>query len=317
MREAAFVKLHSEKWKQFESLLLKKDVSPDTLADLFISITDDLAFAQTHYSESKTTIYLNNLASKVHLLIYQNKKENKKRIINFWKYELPLEIAKYQKYLIYSFLIFVISCGIGVISAANDGTFARLILGDNYINMTLANIEKGEPMGVYSSSSSEGMFLSITLNNIFVSFRAFAMGVFFSLGTGFILLQNGIMLGAFQYFFVQKGLFLTSFLSIWIHGTLEISAIIIAGAAGLVMGNSILFPGTYTRMASFKRGAKDGLKIIIGLIPIFIVAGFLESYVTRLFHLHWSIKLSIIVFSAFFIVYYFLIYPQKVKKNEP
>jgi uncharacterized membrane protein SpoIIM required for sporulation len=317
MREAAFVKLHSEKWKQFESLLLKKDVSPDTLADLFISITDDLAFAQTHYSESKTTIYLNNLASKVHLLIYQNKKENKKRIINFWKYELPLEIAKYQQYLIYSFLIFVISCGIGVISAANDGTFARLILGDNYINMTLANIEKGEPMGVYSSSSSEGMLLSITLNNIFVSFRAFAMGVFFSLGTGFILLQNGIMLGAFQYFFVQKGLFLTSFLSIWIHGTLEISAIIIAGAAGLVMGNSILFPGTYTRMASFKRGAKDGLKIIIGLIPIFIVAGFLESYVTRLFHLHWSIKLSIIVFSAFFIVYYFLIYPQKVKKNEP
>ena len=82
------------------------------------------------------------------------------------------------------------------------------------------------------------------------------------------------MLGSFQYFFFSKGLGFQSVLVIWIHGTLEISAIVLAGAAGLILGNSFLFPKTYTRMASIQKGAKDGLKIVIGLIPIFIVAAF-------------------------------------------
>src|SRR3546814_12188447 len=89
------------------------------------------------------------------------------------------------------------------------------------------------------------------------------------------------MLGAFQFFFYQKGLLLTSVLSIWIHGTLEISAIIIAGSAGLVMGNSLLFPGTWSRLESFRRGARRGLKIVIGLVPVFITAALLEGFVTR------------------------------------
>jgi uncharacterized membrane protein SpoIIM required for sporulation len=123
------------------------------------------------------------------------------------------------------------------------------------------------------------------------------------------------MLGAFQYFFYQKGLLLTSFLTIWIHGTLEISAIIIAGAGGLVMGNSILFPGTYPRLTSFKNGAKKGIKVIVGLIPVFIVAGFLESFITRLTEMHWIIKVLIISSSAAFIIYYFIIYPIKIHKR--
>src|SRR3546814_13696006 len=89
------------------------------------------------------------------------------------------------------------------------------------------------------------------------------------------------MLGAFQFFFYQKGLSLTSVLSIWIHGTLEISAIIIAGSAGLVMGNSLLFPGTWSRLESFRRGARRGSKIVIGLVPEFITVALLEGFVTR------------------------------------
>jgi uncharacterized membrane protein SpoIIM required for sporulation len=130
-----------------------------------------------------------------------------------------------------------------------------------------------------------------------------------------MLLYNGIMLGAFQYFFYQKGLLLTSVLTIWIHGTLEISAIIIAGCAGLVLGNSILFPGTYSRLESLKLGAKKGLKIIVGLVPVFIMAGFLESFVTRLTEMPSIVKTGIIFLSAAFIIYYFIIYPIQLHKN--
>ena len=105
-------------------------------------------------------------------------------------------------------------------------------------------------------------------------------------------------------------------LTIWIHGALEISSIVIAGAAGICMGNSYLFPGTYTRLASLKQGAKNGMKMTIGLVPIFILAAFLESFVTR--HTEWPnyIRLSIIVSSFLFMLFYFLVYPYLLHKKS-
>jgi uncharacterized membrane protein SpoIIM required for sporulation len=316
MREAVFLKSNNHKWKEFEELIEKKQSNPDLLANLYIELTDDLAYAQTYYPQSQTVIYLNNLISKVHNLIYRNKKEQKSRLITFWTKELPLLLAGQQKYLLYSFIIFSIAVSIGAVSAAYDDSYVRLILGDGYVNMTIANIEKGDPMGVYKGSGESEMFLTITVNNIKVSFLTFIAGIVSSFGTGYILFQNGIMLGAFQYFFHTHDLLLTSALSIWIHGTLEISAIIIAGAAGIIMGNSVLFPGTYSRLDSFKHGARKGLKLIIGLVPIFIVAGFLEGFVTR--HTQWPsyLKLFIIILSALFIIFYFVIYPIYLKRKH-
>lgn len=315
MREAFFIRNNKEKWEQFESLLGQKNVDADVLSDLYVKTTDDLAFAQTHYPNSRSHRFLNSLAARIHQSIYRNKKEKTNRFFEFWKYELPALMGRQQGKLLISLLVFGISVCIGFLSVTQDDTFARLILGDNYVNMTLANIEKGDPMAVYKSYSSNLMFLGITINNIKVSFLAFVLGIFISLGTGFILLKNGIMLGAFQGFFYNKQLLWDSFSTIWIHGTLEISAIIIAGAAGIRLGNSILFPGTYPRMYSFRKGAKEGLKMVIGLIPIFIAAGFLESYVTRISSLPDVIKLTIIILSASFIIYYFVIYPHKITKH--
>jgi uncharacterized membrane protein SpoIIM required for sporulation len=108
---------------------------------------------------------------------------------------------------------------------------------------------------------------------------------------------------------------LASVLKIWIHGTLEISAIVIAGAAGLVMGHSLLFPRTYSRLDSFKQGAKKGMKIVIGLVPVFVTAGFLESFITRL-TLPPIISGGIILVSATFIVWYFVLYPIKLHRQS-
>ncbi|MEM6842610.1 MAG: stage II sporulation protein M [Bacteroidota bacterium] len=316
MREAAFVKQRLEKWEAFDAMLSQKNaVDPDQLSAHFVEVTDDLAYANTYYPNSNTTRYLNNLASRVHQKIYQNKREDRNRLIAFWREELPLLFYQARKPLLYSFIIFSLSILVGATSAAHDETFVRLILGDAYVNMTLDNIAQGDPMRVYKDSKQADMFFAITFNNIRVSFFAFAAGVLLSIGSGFILLQNGIMLGAFQYFFHEQGLLLESALTIWIHGTIEIASIIIAGGAGLVMGNSILFPGTYPRMLSFQRGARRGAKMVIGLVPLFIVAGFLESFVTRLTGLPTVVKLAIIGSSAFLVVYYFVIYPQKIAKH--
>jgi uncharacterized membrane protein SpoIIM required for sporulation len=315
MREATFLQRNAQKWRDFEKLLNQPQTSPDQLAHLFVEITDDLSYAQTNYPRSQTTYYLNYVATQAHLRIYKNKREKTNRFVEFWQYELPLLVRACHWQLGYSFCFFMVAIVIGVISTSYDDTYVRLIMGDEYVNMTLQNIRKGDPMAVYKSANQMEMFLlDITLRNIRVSFNAFASGLFFSVGTIYILVYNGIMLGAFQYFFYQHGLLWTSFLTIWIHGTIEISAIVIAGSAGLVMGNSILFPQTYSRLESFKRGAIKGMKIILGIVPLFIIAGFLESFITRLTEWPDIFKLFIIGSSALFIIYYFVIYPIQLEK---
>lgn len=315
MKEAQFLRKHNTKWRKYESLLNLGKVQPAELGHIFVELTDDLAYARTHFPTSRTTFYLNHLTSQAHQIIYKNKKEKGKRFKQFWLYELPLLYFEMRRELWYAFLIFGLSVFIGIISTAHDETFVRLILGDRYVNMTLDNIERGDPMAVYKSAHQMDMFLGITLNNVLVSFRVFAYGILCSVGTAYVLLMNGIMLGAFQFFFYQQGLLIESMLVIWIHGTIEISSIIIAGAAGLVMGNSILFPKTFSRLASFKIGASKGLKMIVGLVPLFVIAGFLESFVTRLTEMPDVLKLLIILGSAYFIVFYCWIYPSKLAKN--
>lgn len=316
MRESAFVKRNKSRWEEFETVVKnQQNAPPDKLAELFIQITDDLSFSRTQYPSSRTTQYLNSLASKIHGEIYKNKKEDKNRFILFWKIELPAVMFTVQKQLFYAFVIFIIAGAIGAVSAAYDDTFVRLILGDSYVNMTLENIKNGNPTKVYSSSSEIEMFFLITRNNILVSFMIFIYGVFASLGTGLYLFYNALMVGTFIMFFYNENQLAQGLPVILLHGTIELTSIVIAAAAGFVMGNSILFPGTYSRLASFKVGAMKGLKITMGLVPFFIMAGFIESFITRYAFMHWSIKTTIIGLSAFLMIYYFIFYPIQLKRN--
>jgi uncharacterized membrane protein SpoIIM required for sporulation len=313
MREAQFLKQNAHKWKQFEEELQHAD-NPDVFAERFIELTDDLAYAKTFYPESNTSKYLNGLASLFHQKIYRNKKEKSSRIITFWKFELPYLFKYYQRQLLYSFLFFSVFTIIGALSAKYDDSFLRLILSDGYVNMTNENIEKGDPFGVYKQDQLQ-MFFMIAFNNIRVAFFAFVYGIFFSLGTVILLMRNGLMLGSFEYYFFSKGLGMKSILVVFIHGTLEISAIVIAGCAGLIMGNSLLFPKTYSRWDSILKGGRDGMKIVFGLVPVFLVAAFLESFVTRYTSMPVWISMSILMSSLIFIVWYFIIYPIQLHKR--
>ena len=318
MNEIRFLHKYKKKWDEFEKLLGQGyTANPDKVSDLFINLTDDLSYARTYFHNTKTTEYLNQLTQKAHRIIYQNQPIKKKRIFDFWFIDFPLIVYSSRKQLTISFIIFFISALIGFVSNRYDPEFVRIILGDSYVNMTLANIEKGDAMAVYKSMNQINMFLGISINNIYISFLAFICGTFTSLGTGYILLKNGIMLGTFQGFLAQKGMLTESLSTIWIHGTLEIFSIIVAGAAGIVIGNSIVFPGSYTRTQSFRKGAIKGTKMVLGLIPVFIFAAFLEGFVTRYTNAPYVVKYSIIGLSILFIIWYFFIYPKKIiHKNQ-
>ncbi|WP_029033869.1 stage II sporulation protein M [Salinimicrobium terrae] len=310
MREATFVKQNKDNWQRFESALQNNALeSPGELSNLYLEVTDHLSYAQTFYPGSNTLHYLNSLASRAHQKIYRNKKESKNRFITFFTEEFPREFYQYQKQLLLAFLVFALFVAAGSFSAASDGAFVRSILGDAYVNMTLDNIANNDPMAVYKKMGEMEMFLGITINNVRVALMAFVFGIFAGVGTLYIIMQNAIMLGSFQYFFYEKGLLWESVRTIWIHGTIEIFVIIVAACAGLVVGKGILFPGTYSRLTSFVNGIKSGLKIVISTIPFFVVAGFFEGFVTRQTQMPDWLAILIIASSLALVLFYYVFYP--------
>ena len=316
MKETKFIEQNKEKWLKFEQLLRLNNRDPDQLSKLFIQITDDLSYARTHYHNRTIRLYLNNLAQQLFYKIYKNKKATGNKFMRFWKEDLPSVVFHSRYELIISLVVFLLSVGIGILSSIHDPEFARTILGNDYVEMTLSNIEAGDPMGVYKTQNESDMLYAITLNNVLVAFRTFVTGILFSLGAIIIIMYNGIMVGTFQYFFIARDLGMESFLSIWLHGTLEISSIIIAGGAGIVLGRGFIFPGTHSRFRAFQLSARRGLKLLVGIVPILIAAAIIESFLTRYTELPAVVKLLLIVASLFFMVTYFVYIPYVKYKNN-
>jgi len=318
MREVAFIKRNKAKWLAFEQAILGKiKKNPDDLAGLYIQLVNDLSFAQTYYPKSKTVIYLNHLAATAFQQIYKTKRTDKNQLVTFFKVEVPYLMKQNSIYLKYAFVLFFIAVSLGVLSATYDESFVRLILGDDYVDMTLANIKAGDPVAVYKSGSNWGSFIGITMNNLQVGLKCFVYGVTGGLGTVYIMLSNGIMLGSFQTFFAHEGVFWASVRGIWIHGAMEIFAIVIETMAGLLLGASILFPGTYSRLDSFKTGMRTGLKIWLSTLPFTISAGFLEGFVTRYSDIMPNVvSVGIILTTLSIISWYYLIYPFRKMEFE-
>ena len=313
MREAVFLRQNQARWQQYQA---QPPTSPDELAARFVALTDDLAYAQTFYPSSPTTAYLNTLAGTLHQKLYRNKPEERGRLARFWAVEVPLVVARHQQALAWAFGLFVLFTALGALSAAYDDNFVRVVLGDGYVNQTLDNIRRGDPMAVYKTQGETVMFIGIAANNLVVALQTFAQGLTLGLGTLYSLFHNGVMLGSFQYFFYQHHVLRASLLTIWIHGTLEIPSIVLAGGAGFILGGGVLFPGTYSRREALARAARDAVKLALGLVPVIVAAAFLESFVTRHTEMPAALSLLIIGGSAAFIIWYFGVYPRRISARQ-
>lgn len=324
MRETLFIKRNKERW---EGVSIQTTSDPDELTDNYLQLLDDLAYAQTFYPRSKTKQYLNEKAAEFYNKIYSNRKERIAALFDFFKVELPIAIRQNHRQLLYALCFFSVFVLIGIISAIYESGFLSAILGPGYVEMTKDNIQRGDPFGVYKDGNYFIMFMRIALNNILLTILLdYATGIFLGVGTLYSLMVNGVMLGSFQYFFFQYGLGWQSILVVWIHGTLEISSIVIAGGAGLTLGNSILFPGSLTRLQSLQRGAERSAKILIITVLMLVLAAWLESHVTHLSGNYFAkdnrqpalpiwASLLILLSSLSFVVWYFIFYPIAVEKR--
>lgn len=312
MREALFIKKNKDRWLRIQH---QPSENPDEMAADFTQLVDDLAYAKTFYPSGKVTHFINSQASKIYLDIYKNRKEESNRLVTFWKYDLPLTIRKHHKVVFFSFTLFLVFFIIGFFVSMKDEGVVRSIFGDDYVDHTRENIAKGNPFGIYEHGNAFLSWLSLMIHNIRVSFLMFASGIFCGIPSMYMAVNNAVMVGSFDQFFAAKGLGIDFWLVVFVHGTLEITALIISSAAGIVLGKSFLFPGTIRRIDAFKQGAKDGVKIMIGLMPVFALAAFFEGFITRLYNdISW-LTTGIFMLSIIFVIWYFIIYPIRVGKK--
>jgi uncharacterized membrane protein SpoIIM required for sporulation len=312
VREALFIKKNRDRW--LKNQYMPAD-DPDEMATDFTQLVDDLAYAKTFYPSSKVTQFINAEASRIYLNIYKNRKEESNRLLTFWKYDLPLTIRKHHGTMLFSLVVFLIFLAIGFFLSRQDETITRSVLGDGYVETTQSNIEKGNPFGIYESGNPILMWLRIMINNIQFSLRVFTMGLFCGIPTLYDLARTGVMVGVFDELFAGNGLGVQFFLVVFVHGMLELTAIVLTGGAGLVLGQSFLFPGTIRRLDAFKKGAKDGVKIMVGLMPVFALAAFFEGLFTRLYNDISALTILIVVASTLFVIWYFIIYPIRLSKK--
>lgn len=281
MKETQFIDQNRQKWSDFEEALAEAHKSPDKLHDIYIQVTDDLSHAQTFYPTRSVRAYLNGLAQAVFGLIYKQKKSPLSKLRLFFTDELPQVVYESRWSFFWATAFFILAFVIGFVSSMMDESFLKIILGDQYLNMTVENIKKGDPMAVYKSSGRFDMTFGIMANNIRVTMIYFLLGIFAGIGSVAMMMYNGIMLGAFLQFFSRYNLLGEANLTVWMHGTFEISAIIIGTAAGITMGRGLLFPDTYTRLQAFQMTARRGVKIMVGVVSLLVVAALIEGNLTR------------------------------------
>lgn len=220
-----------------------------------------------------------------------------------------------RREMLISFLVFIVSMAIGIYSSIKNPQFAALVLGPDYVAMTQANIAKGEAMAVYTGGTGMEGFLRILLNNARIDVMMLGFGLVFSVGALFILIRNGIMVGVFQYFFLEHGGFKDSILTIWLHGTIEITTIGLMGGVALLAGKGLLFPGNYTRYQSFRLSAGNAGKLLLMVLPFTFIAAVIEGFITRMTGMPDLIKGFFILLSLTIVVVYFFIYPRLVHKR--
>ncbi|MBK9327993.1 MAG: stage II sporulation protein M [Sphingobacteriales bacterium] len=315
MKETKFIRQNHKKWAEFEEMSRNKVKDSNLYSKLYIQITDDLSYARTFYANRSVRVYLNSLAQGIFHKVFSRNRRKQSVFRNFWMEELPSIMYYHRSELLLSFIILIVAIAIGLLTYRHDSEFANRILGDGYVAMTAENIAKKDPMAVYKQSGPIEMFVRIVINNLKVDILTFFSGLVLGIGSILVLLQNGLMLSAFQFYFIQRGLFWDSFLAVWLHGTLEISAMVICGTAGLALGKGLVFPGTYSRTQSFLSSAQRATKIFFSVLPITVAAGIIESFLTRYTQAPDILRLALIIISLFFILGYYVYLPWVKKRN--
>lgn len=279
-----FVKEYREEWGQLEQAIttLHKRRKNITSADihqfqrLYQKTAQHLSYSQTYFPEEDVTQYLNGLVSKSHNLLYKDQISSLKQLRQFFSTTFIQLLIDQWKFVIMALILFMFGALASYLSVLHDPLHMYSILPAN-----LAHSIDPNSLGANDGEiDAPTMSAAIMTNNIQVAILAFAGGVTFGLVTIYVLISNGILVGALAALFWHHGKAYDFWAYIVPHGMIELTAIFIAGGAGLLMGYKLFVPGQFSRSYQLKQQAKRSVQLLLGTIPLFVIAGLIEGYIT-------------------------------------
>jgi uncharacterized membrane protein SpoIIM required for sporulation len=243
---------------------------------LYRQAAADLSAVRSDRASATLEEYLNQLLSRAHNRIYSGRKSGIGSLVRFFTTDYPRTFRRLFPYVLTSFLIFLAATALGTLLTLSRPEFMRLYLGPQM----LATIERHE-MWTHSLLSVKPQASSWLLtHNISVCFLTFAGGIAGGLGTIYLLFNNGMEMGVLSTACARAHMALDLFSFVAAHGALELPSIFISGGAGLRLGAALLFPGMLKRSDSLARGAKDAIQLLAGVVPLLVVAGTLEAFLS-------------------------------------
>ncbi len=281
-----FVSRNQPEWERLQSYLRRVrsrglgSFNPEEVRELgmlYRKVSADLATARVEFAGSDIVRLLNDLAVRSHNVVYRAPRRNLLRWIRDMFREIPETLCSHGGALVSTTLLFAVGTMLGALGAAADESIAVMVLGAQFVEKIQAGDYWVED--VFSALPASLGSAQLITNNVGVAILAYATGIS-GVMPAFVMFLNGTLLGAVLTLCAQYHL-LDRFIPFVVpHGVIEISAILLAGAGGLMVFDGWLHPGDGSRLQGLARGARSGLLVAFTALPVLLVAGVVESYVS-------------------------------------
>lgn len=283
-----FIDERKNVWQRLEELLQLLDrmtlrklhrEEVKELGRIYRRTASDLAIARAESRDPRLVNYLNSLVIRAHGRIYRADAQGGRRIRNFFSRDFPVTFRRTWRYTAVAFAVFWIFGAIAFLGTRADPDFSEFAGISPYFREVVINHRTHwwERLNEANQIGSTAIFT----NNIRVTFLAFALGAVFGLGTLYVLAFNGASFGAILALTYHAGFGNDLLLGFVIsHGVIELTCIFIAGGAGLLIGTALLMPGNLSRADALKSRGLDAVRLIIGCIPLLVIAGIIEGFIS-------------------------------------
>ncbi|HNV69234.1 MAG TPA: stage II sporulation protein M [Candidatus Ozemobacteraceae bacterium] len=250
------------------------------LSSLYQSAVSDLAKARSQKADPVLIEQLNLLVGRAYAVIYGRPGVQIMDVVRFFLADFPRLVRERRHFLSVAVLVFLCGYLVGFLCFDMDSKLIGLVIPENMRQALQQAIAQGKVGGGINTLQRFNEASRIMFHNMEVGFLAFATGLGFGIGTVYLLILNGMMIGGLAAIYHQAGLAKEFWALILPHGAVELPCIFIAGAGGLMLGYALLNPGRYRRSEWLNHEGYDAVRLVVGTLPLLVAAGLVETYLT-------------------------------------
>ncbi len=280
----AFIEANQDRWDRLDALVTRASRDPrrlapaeiDELLGLHLTVSSQLSTARTHLADPDLTSWLSRLVARSSAVVHGTRPRTWREVVRgltetfpaaVWHARLPIAVSTLVFVASFAAMATWLAVSPTAVEAAAPETVREAYLADDF-------------EAYYSSEPGTAFAARVFTNNAGVGFLAFGTGVAWGIPTLGVLIMNGLNVGLAAGLFHAAGDAGTFWTLILPHGLLELTAVFIAGGAGLRLGWASLAPGERSRTEALAEEGRRAVVIVLGLVAVFLVAGLLEGYVT-------------------------------------